>query len=289
MPAVLLLLIGTVLHPVRRRPGRNRRSLEFSSRIRPDPPGRGGRSPGADSTGRCGRPGSREALSERLTLLPDSSSFSPTGYSLSFPWSPWGWPWSSAGSPFGWHGRLSRGFSRPIQDLVGWTELIGQSEPLPPPGPADTRGVQEFIDPAESAPHHGRRPGEGTAGGHPGSEAPQLDRDGPTGRPRAQEPPGTHENGGHHGEPSGRPWIQEAGAVLLEEIDRLDEMARTFSQFGQDAGGSPIRGGPYGAPSIPGSTARGRGGCLSSFEPVRTCRSSRPITTPSSVLSGTSS
>ena len=40
--------------------------------------------------------------------------------------------------------QMSRGFSRPIQDLVGWTELIGQSQPLPPPGPADTRGVREF-------------------------------------------------------------------------------------------------------------------------------------------------
>ncbi len=40
-------------------------------------------------------------------------------------------------------GHLSRQLSRPIDELVGWTQLIRRHEPLPPPGPA-TRGAPEF-------------------------------------------------------------------------------------------------------------------------------------------------
>ncbi len=41
-------------------------------------------------------------------------------------------------------GHLSRQLSRPIDELVGWTQLIRRHEPLPPPGGATTRGAPEF-------------------------------------------------------------------------------------------------------------------------------------------------
>src|SRR5690349_15238749 len=41
-------------------------------------------------------------------------------------------------------GHLSRQLSRPIDELVGWTQLIRRHEPLPAPGGALTRGAPEF-------------------------------------------------------------------------------------------------------------------------------------------------
>lgn len=41
-------------------------------------------------------------------------------------------------------GHLSRQLSRPIDELVGWTQLIRRREPLPPPGGPATRGAPEF-------------------------------------------------------------------------------------------------------------------------------------------------
>ena len=41
-------------------------------------------------------------------------------------------------------GHLSRQLSRPIDELVGWTQLIRRRAPLPPEGAAVTRGAPEF-------------------------------------------------------------------------------------------------------------------------------------------------
>ena len=41
-------------------------------------------------------------------------------------------------------GHLSRQLSRPIDELVGWTQLIRRHEPLPSPGAPSTRGAPEF-------------------------------------------------------------------------------------------------------------------------------------------------
>ncbi|HTI05813.1 MAG TPA: ATP-binding protein [Gemmatimonadales bacterium] len=41
-------------------------------------------------------------------------------------------------------GHLSRQLSRPIDELVGWTSLIRRREPLPPAGGPQTRGAPEF-------------------------------------------------------------------------------------------------------------------------------------------------
>jgi signal transduction histidine kinase len=108
--------------------------------------------------------------------------------------------------------QLSRGFSRPIQDLVGWTNLIAKGQPLPAPGPADTRGVQEFA----------------ALRGALRKMAHELEK----GRMRMAAVTATR---------SQAEDVREAGKVLMEEISRLDEMARTFSQFGRMPEGPPAR------------------------------------------------
>jgi two-component system nitrogen regulation sensor histidine kinase NtrY len=41
-------------------------------------------------------------------------------------------------------GHLSRQLSRPLDELVSWTSLIGRGEPLPPPGQQPAKGAPEF-------------------------------------------------------------------------------------------------------------------------------------------------
>jgi len=135
--------------------------------------------------------------------------------------------------------RLARGLSRPVSELVGWTGRIARHEPLPDPIPAEDQEVQEF-----SALRSGLR-----------DMATQLEE----GRRREVE------------QARLRSWTEmarrvahelknpltpmriaavtvarlddpsaaTAGEVLIEEISRLDEMARTFSQFGRMPEGPP--------------------------------------------------
>ncbi|MFH1763154.1 MAG: HAMP domain-containing sensor histidine kinase [Gemmatimonadota bacterium] len=129
--------------------------------------------------------------------------------------------------------QLSRGFSRPIQDLVGWTELIGKTEALPPPGPSESRGVQEFtllrtaLRTMETELEDGRREA---------IQAAKLRSWTDMARRVAHElknPLTPMRMAASNVSRLENPTAQEAGAVLLEEIARLDEMARTFSQFGK--------------------------------------------------------
>ena len=135
--------------------------------------------------------------------------------------------------------QLSRGFSRPIRDLVGWTDLIAHEQPLPPPGPADTRGVQEFtllreaLRKMEDDLEEGRRQA---------LQAEKLRNWTEMARRVAHElknpltPMRMAASTVSRLEGKG---AQEASTVLLEEISRLDEMARTFSQFGRMPEGPP--------------------------------------------------
>ena len=135
--------------------------------------------------------------------------------------------------------QLSRGFSRPINELVGWTELIGKIEPLPPPDPSDARGVQEFallrnaLRTMAKELEEGRREAIQAAKLRSWTEmarrvAHELKN------PLTPMRLAATTVSGMEGEAA-----EEAGAVLLEEITRLDEMARTFSQFGRMPEGPP--------------------------------------------------
>ncbi len=135
--------------------------------------------------------------------------------------------------------QLSRGFSRPIQDLVGWTELIGKEEPLPAPGPADSRGVQEFTSLRKAL----RVMAEDLAAGRKEAiQAAKLRSWTEMARRVAHEiknPLAPMRMAATSVSRSQEGPVQEAGEVLLEEIQRLDEMARTFAQFGRMPEGPP--------------------------------------------------
>jgi signal transduction histidine kinase len=135
--------------------------------------------------------------------------------------------------------QLSRGFSRPINDLIGWTELIGKGQPLPGPGPADTRGVKEFAVLREALRtmaddlERGRREA---------IQAAKLRSWTDMARKVAHElknPLAPMQMAATTLSSSEDPGAKEAAGILLEEIGRLDEMARTFSQFGRMPEGPP--------------------------------------------------
>ena len=135
--------------------------------------------------------------------------------------------------------QLSRGFSRPITELVGWTELIGHNEPLPPPGPADSRGVQEFALLRSSLRTMAEELEEGR---RQAIQAAKLRSWTAMTRRVAHElknPLTPMRMAAINVSRMENQAAQEAGAVLLEEITRLDEMARTFSQFGKMPEGPP--------------------------------------------------
>jgi signal transduction histidine kinase len=122
---------------------------------------------------------------------------------------------------------------------VGWTEIIGREEPLPPPGPADTRGVKEFtllrdaLRTMADDLEEGRKEAIQAAKLRSWTDmarkvAHELKNPLAPMRMAATTVSGSSDAGS-----------QAAGAVLLEEIARLDEMARTFSQFGRMPEGPP--------------------------------------------------
>jgi two-component system nitrogen regulation sensor histidine kinase NtrY len=137
--------------------------------------------------------------------------------------------------------QLSRGFSRPIKDLVGWTDLIGRGEELPPQGPTEARGVQEFALLREAL---RRMADELEEGRRQAIQAAKLRSWTEMARRVAHElknPLTPMKMAASRVSLMEDDTAQEAGTVLLEEIGRLDQMARTFSQFGRMPEGPPSR------------------------------------------------
>jgi len=135
--------------------------------------------------------------------------------------------------------QLSRGFSRPIKDLVGWTELIGKSQSLPAPGPADSRGMQEF---AQLRTALRTMADDLEAGRREAIQAAKLRSWTEMARRVAHElknPLAPMRMAATSVSRMEGPTARDAAGVLLEEIDRLDEMARDFSQFGRMPEGPP--------------------------------------------------
>jgi signal transduction histidine kinase len=129
--------------------------------------------------------------------------------------------------------QLSGGFSRPIGDLVGWTERIGRGEPLPPPGPRDSRGVQEFAILRNAL---RTMADDLEAGRKEAIQAAKLRSWTEMARKVAHElknPLAPMRMAASTVSRMNTDTARQAGEVLLEEIGRLDDMARTFSQFGR--------------------------------------------------------
>jgi len=135
--------------------------------------------------------------------------------------------------------QLSRGFSRPIRDLVGWTDLIARNEPLPAPDPRGARGVQEFALLRDAL---RKMADELEQGRTEAIQAAKLRSWTEMARRVAHElknPLTPMRMAASTVSRMEGPAAREAGAVLLEEIARLDEMARNFSQFGRMPEGPP--------------------------------------------------
>lgn len=128
---------------------------------------------------------------------------------------------------------LARTFSRPIQELVGWTERIALEEPLPDPDripPADVREfelLREAFRDMASELEEGRRRAVESARLRSWTEMARSVAH------ELKNPLGPMRMAAGTVAMLDDPRAAEAGQVLMEEIDRLDEMARSFSRLGR--------------------------------------------------------
>ena len=126
---------------------------------------------------------------------------------------------------------LSRSLARPIHELVGWTGRIARGEPLPEPAGAargdefaELRGsLRAMADELEEA----RRREVESARLRAWTEMARRVAH------ELKNPLTPMRMAAASLVRSDEPSVQEPAEVLLEEIARLDEMARTFSQFGR--------------------------------------------------------
>lgn len=130
-------------------------------------------------------------------------------------------------------GHLSRSLSRPIQELVGWTERVARGEPLPPPEAQVRRGAPEF-----DVLHQRMREmsAEIDRGRRSALEAERLSALRETARQVAHElknPLTPIKFAVARLRREAPASVQDAVDVLAVESTRLEEMARSFSQFGK--------------------------------------------------------
>lgn len=133
-------------------------------------------------------------------------------------------------------GHLSRQLSRPIDELVGWTQLIRRHEPLPPPGGPATRGAPEF----EALRQALRELAAALATARERElEAERLRAFREVARRVAHEIKNPLTSMRIAVDQLGRPDGRTAGRtetavqVLAAETDRLDRLAKEFSEFGR--------------------------------------------------------
>jgi nitrogen fixation/metabolism regulation signal transduction histidine kinase len=135
------------------------------------------------------------------------------------------------GAAFTAAGVLSRSFSRPVAELVGWTRRIALSEPLPPSG-LDSH-VVEFAQLAEAL---RRMAAELAEGRSREIESARLRAWSEMARRIAHDlknPLTPMQLAASMLARSKDAGTVAAASVLLEEIARLDDMARSFSQLGR--------------------------------------------------------
>lgn len=133
---------------------------------------------------------------------------------------------------------ISRSLSRPLEEIVRWTRVLGASQPLPPSDPTSHgKEFREFaivkgeLRKAEVQLNEGRR-----------REAERLRMKGWSEMARRvahelKNPLTPMQMAADRVARSTDPKVAEAGEILREEIARLDEMARAFSHFGRPSEG----------------------------------------------------
>ena len=127
---------------------------------------------------------------------------------------------------------LSRGFGGPVAELAGWTELIARGDPLPPEGDG-RKGVEELetlrvalrrmAEELETARQREIENVRMRSWTNLARRVAHEIKNPLTPMRMAASTLGRGKEGAE----------AEAAKVLLEEIRRLDEMARTFSQYGK--------------------------------------------------------
>jgi signal transduction histidine kinase len=136
--------------------------------------------------------------------------------------------------------QVSRSLSRPVRDIVTWTEALGRGEPLPARDVAreslEIREVQELrrgLRAMEAELATGRTRELREARNRSWSEmARRIAHD-------LKNPLTPMQMAARTAAASPDPAASQAGQVLLEEIGRLDELSRSFAQFGRPPEGPP--------------------------------------------------
>jgi two-component system nitrogen regulation sensor histidine kinase NtrY len=136
--------------------------------------------------------------------------------------------------------QVSRSLSRPVHEIVRWTEALGQGRPLPPdpPGKArreirEVRALRDGLRSMESELARARARELREARNRSWSEmARRIAHD-------LKNPLTPMQMAATTVSRSSDPAAAEAGRVLLDEIARLDELSRSFSHFGRPPEGPP--------------------------------------------------
>jgi signal transduction histidine kinase len=136
--------------------------------------------------------------------------------------------------------QVSRSLSRPVRDIVRWTESLGRGEPLPAHDPQqEEREIREV-----RALRSGLRAMEGELAVARARELREARNRSWTEMARRiahdlKNPLTPMQMAARTAARSGDPAAAQAGEVLLEEIARLDELSRSFAQFGRPPEGPP--------------------------------------------------
>lgn len=130
--------------------------------------------------------------------------------------------------------RLSRAFSEPVEELVGWTRSLATGDPLPEPRPEDEgREIREFGLLREALRSASRELAEAR---ERELERAKIRSWAEMSRRIAHElknPLTPMRMAAERVTASDDPRAADAGEVLKEEIARLDVLARSFAQFGR--------------------------------------------------------
>jgi signal transduction histidine kinase len=127
---------------------------------------------------------------------------------------------------------LARSLSAPVGELVGWTALIARGKPLPPPEETTStsrefRALREALRGMARSLEDARRRELESAQLRAWTEmARRVSHE-------LKNPLTPMRMSAAALARSGDPAVREPAEILLEEVARLDEMARTFSQFGR--------------------------------------------------------
>ncbi len=138
-------------------------------------------------------------------------------------------------------GRLARGLSAPAEELAGWIRALGEGRPLPAHGDSGPheREVREFRELRSGLIEASERLAEARRREEARIRAQSWAEMARRVAHELKNPLMPMRMASERVARAGDPATAEAGEVLLEEIARLDGLARSFAQFGRPEEGPP--------------------------------------------------